>query len=218
MVPAAGRSVCGCALPAVHSVPGIHHQAGVPYTGTPSGTQGFQVYLSLPWTYRRLQNQHVCGTLCILYGFVCSSTAIYIIIGIRFSTNCLIPLHILPVLLNGVLLDYVLSGDPSPDYAWDTVIINAGDPFIQVPGIFFIALMTALIYLLLPHGSSYLGSLNELFKDTIRLNTGFWGVLSLQSTQKKPLRTTDSCHRPLPLPGPAQRSTPLTQPESSDLS
>ena len=71
MVPAAGRSVCGCALPTVHSVPGIHHQAGVPYTGTPSGTQGFQVYLSLPWTYRRLQNQHVCGTLCILYGFVC---------------------------------------------------------------------------------------------------------------------------------------------------
>ena len=71
MVPAAGRSVCGCALPAVHSVPGIHHQAGVPYTGTPSGAQGFQVYLSLPWTYRRLQNQHVCGTLCILYGFVC---------------------------------------------------------------------------------------------------------------------------------------------------
>ena len=54
-----------------HSVPGIHHQAGVPYTGTPSGAQGFQVYLSLPWTYRRLQNQHVCGTLCILYGFVC---------------------------------------------------------------------------------------------------------------------------------------------------
>ena len=41
------------------------------YTGTPSGAQGFQVYLSLPWTYRRLQNQHVCGTLCILYGFVC---------------------------------------------------------------------------------------------------------------------------------------------------
>ena len=70
-----------------------------------------------------------------------------------------------------------------------TVIINAGDLFIRFPGIFFIALMTALIYLLLPYGSSYLGSLNELFKDTIRLNTGFWGVLSLQSTQKKPLRT-----------------------------
>lgn len=83
----------------------------------------------------------------------------------------------------------MLSGDPSPDYAWDTVIINAGDLFIRFPGIFFIALMTALIYLLLPYGSSYLGSLNELFKDTIRLNTGFWGVLSLQSTQKKPLRT-----------------------------
>ena len=87
----------------------------------------------------------------------------------------------------------MLSGDPSPDYAWNTVI-NAikkmpGTFFIRFPGIFFIALMTALIYLLLPYGSSYLGSLNELFKDTIRLNTGFWGVLSLQSTQKKPLRT-----------------------------
>ncbi len=30
----------------------------------------------------------------------------------------------------------------------------------------------------------YLGSLKELFRETIRLNTGFSSVLSLQSTQK----------------------------------
>lgn len=33
------------------------------------------------------------------------------------------------------------------------------------------------------------GSLKELFRDTIRLNTSFSSVVSLASTQKKPLRT-----------------------------
>lgn len=35
----------------------------------------------------------------------------------------------------------------------------------------------------------YFGSLKELFKDTIRLNTGAPGTLSLQSAQKNPFRT-----------------------------
>ena len=48
--------------------PWHHHR--VPGTGTPSGARASSLPI-LPLTARRLQNQHVCGTLCILYGFVC---------------------------------------------------------------------------------------------------------------------------------------------------
>ena len=103
MVPAPCSPVCGCALPAVHSVPGIHHQAGIPHTGAPSGAQGFQVHLSLPRPYRSLQNQHVCGALCILHGFVCSRHGHLYYHRHTFSLRAFqVPLYILPVLLKDI--------------------------------------------------------------------------------------------------------------------